>query len=191
MAYITLSDLPELGHDISNADDADKINAICETASKLVDAYCQQSFNRTDGKSESHVVRVRNGILKIFPLNLTEIAIKSIEIIDAQHVCSNFHYYPELKFATSTTNAPNGTYYVNLIYDFGFDDGNIPLEVKKATTLTAASLLDDYFLAKDSNISTIKTIKQSQLTITRRVVDEIPKNAKVILDRKYVRVRSG
>ena len=201
MAYCTPDDLQELGYSWDTADTAN-ITAICDTASQLVDAYCKQSFSPPGTNySEVHQARVRNGIIKIYPLNMIVNNIDSITFISlvtnaTPFTCSNIQYMPSLGYVIAATTAPNGNYLVTLTYDFGFANGSIPADLVKATVLAAAPLLDDYFLSKDSNVSMVKSIKQGELTIQRQDTDDIPKNAKNALDggnhgRGYVRVRAG
>jgi hypothetical protein len=201
MAYCVPADFLELGYTWDDTTDMANITAICDTASVLVDAYCKQSFFPPGtGYAETHQARVRGGVIKVFPLNMTVNAIESITFIGIESVipftCTNMQYMAGLGYIVGATNAPNGNYLITLTYDYGFAAGSIPDDLVKATVLVAAPLLDDYFLSRDSNVSMVKMIKQGELTIQRQDTDDMPNNAKKALEggnhgRGYVRVRAG
>src|SRR5574344_2934548 len=70
MAYCTPTDLQELGYTWESTESA-YIQGICDTASYAIDAYCRQTFVATTGFVESGIVRVRWGVVRYFPKNLT------------------------------------------------------------------------------------------------------------------------
>ncbi len=194
MAYCTVADLTELGYMWNSTTDIPNITTICDTASQMVDAYCKQTFAQQTEYSEVHRVRVRDGMIKVFPLNMTVSNVESITFANIgtriiSFTCTDPQYIPDVGYVIAATNAPNGSYLATLTYDFGF--AAFPADLIKATVLSAAPLLDDYFLSQDSNVSMVKSIKQGELTIQRQDTDVIPEIAKMILDKKYVRVRAG
>ena len=191
MAYIVTADLAQLGYDLSDITDAANFLSICESASKAVDAYCHQTFAAATAVTEDHDVRVINGIAKIFPYNLTISSVTSVTVTDgdASIVCTGLFYWPQYAYIRAKANACDGRYQCALVYSYGYSP--IPADLVKATVFAAAPLLDDYFLSKDANVSMVKTIRQGSLTIERADTDDIPKQAKSILDNGYRRVRSG
>jgi|GEM_PF-2801232 len=193
MAYIAVSDLSELGYNISNASDQANLLNICETASCAVDAYCNQTFTPNVAVVEQHLVRVRYGKTKVFPFNLSVSNIESIVLIDNNwntYTATKTLYLPVQAYVMADVIIGDGTYLANLTYDYGF--ATIPFNLKKAVILSAAPLLDDYFLSEDSNVSMVKSIKQGDIEITRSDTSDIPDIAKRILaSGGYVRVRSG
>lgn len=194
MAYCTPTDLQELGYSWDASDNANII-AICDTASRLVDAYCKQTFAQGT-VTEIHQARVRDNIIKVFPLNMTVVSVASIVFMYEPYVCTNPQYVSELGYIRATTNAANGNYLVSITYNYGFADGHYPADLVKATVLAASPLLDDYFLSKDSNVSMVKSIEQGKLRIERQDTDKLPQNAIDILNGGnnglgYVRVRAS
>ena len=196
MAYCTTDDLAELGYTIA---DNDKANAtlICDTASRLIDAYCKQTFTATTGFSESGSVYVKDGVVKYFPKNLTitnvdTMTFKPINGQPLPYNIQNFEY--DDGYIIGYTNAPYGRYRVTVSYDFGFTA--FPTDLVRATVLACAPLLDDYFLSQDANVSMVTSIKQGHLSIRRADTTVLPQNVLDILNGGnnglgYVRLRAS
>ena len=77
MPYCTIEDLRVFGYDIQDSD-MEYLSSVCDLASARVDSYCHQSFVYTEGAVEKHTVRVRNGELKIFPINMTQVDVLDV-----------------------------------------------------------------------------------------------------------------
>jgi len=199
MAYCDLANLAELGYTWQTKDETN-ITSICDTASKAIDAYCKQTFVSGSSVAEMHQARVRDGLIKIFPRNLTVSSIDSIvyKVIGStsSYACADAIYVPYGSYILADTTAPNGTYLVTLIYSYGYASGSYPEEITKAAVLACAPLLDDYFLSLDANVSMVKSIKQGNLHIVREDTDKMPQNVIDILNGGnnglgWVRVRAG
>ena len=199
MPYCVADDLKQAGYTWTT-DDEPYITAICDTASKSIDAYCKQTFVANTGYQEYGTVRVKNGIFKLFPRNLTISSIGAMSFIPIggytpPYTIDHPFYYPDRAYIIASTTAPDGQYYVQVLYDFGYADGAYPDELVKAAVLTAQPYLDDYFLSQSSNVSMVKSIKQGELTIVRADTSQMPQNAIDILNGGngglgYVRVRA-
>jgi hypothetical protein len=202
MAYCNVTDLGAFGYTITDADMAN-LETLCEIASAKVEAYCHQSFKYTQGANEKHLIRVKDGIARIFPKNLTVNAINSIEyfVIGKQpnvFTISDSVYMPTGAVIVASTNAPDGDYFAILNYDYGFPDDEYPADLVQATALMAIPSLDDYFMTQDTNMSGLKTLQQGKLKIERGSLSAnamlnkqgVPANAAALLDGGgYVRVR--
>ena len=77
MAYCSVDDLRTFGYTITDSD-VPKLEHICEIASAKVESYCHQSFKETKGAKEKHLIRIKDGVAKIFPRNLTVSAVNSV-----------------------------------------------------------------------------------------------------------------
>ena len=201
MAYCTPDDLKALGYTWTDADNG-YISTICETASIAVDAYCGQTFKLNTDYQELCVAKLKGGVMMLFPKNLTVSAIKSIAFESFGNIVNstieNVRWLPKRACAIATaTNIPNGEYMVTMTYTFGFADGSYPADLVRATALACAPILDDYFLAQESNVTMVKSIRQGQLRIERgEDAGNIPKMAMAILNGGnnglgYVRARAA
>lgn len=202
MAYCSLDDLKNLGYNFTEDDEA-ALTAICDAASARVDAYCHQSFVYTENFDEKHVVRVKNGTVRVFPRNLVVDKINSINFLpwpetQTPHEITNFDYIPAGAVIVGATMAYDGDYAVNLNYDYGYADGAYPSDLMQATVFMAAPTLDDYFSARDANMSGLKMLQQGKLKIERGTLSAssmldtagYPANATSLLNGGgYVRVR--
>jgi hypothetical protein len=202
MAYCNVTDLGAFGYTITDADMAN-LETLCEIASAKVEAYCHQSFKYTQGANEKHLIRVKDGIARIFPKNLTVNVINSIEyfVIGKRpnvFTVSDWEYMPTGAVIVASTNAPDGDYFAILNYDYGFPDDEYPADLVQATALMAIPSLDDYFMTQDTNMSGLKTLQQGKLKIERGSLSAnamlngqgVPANAAALLDGGgYVRVR--
>ena len=202
MAYCSVDDLRTFGYNIADTDIAN-LESICDIASAKVDAYCHQSFIETKGKQEKHLIRIKDGMARIFPRNLTVNEINSITFFTVKplpipYTIENTIYMEHGAVIVGSTNAPDGEYFVVLDYDYGFPDGEYPADLVQATALMAIPSLDDYFVTGDSNISGLKTLQQGKLKIERGNLSAnamlnsqgVPANAAALLDGGgYVRVR--
>ena len=177
---------------------------LCQIASAKVEAYCHQSFKLTEGAKEKHLIRIKDGIAKIFPRNLTVNAVNNVTFftINPQNPISytieNLVYMPGGAVIVGSTNAPFGEYFVELDYDYGFADGEYPADLVQATALMTIPSLDDYFVTGETNMSGLKTIQQGKLKLERGSLSgnamlnsqDVPANAAALLDGGgYVRVR--
>ena len=202
MAYCTVDDLRTFGYTITDAD-VPKLEHICEIASAKVESYCHQSFVRHEGAKEKHLIRIKDGIAKIFPRNLTVSAVNSITFFTVgktpiPYVIENPVYMPTGAVIVASTTAPMGEYFTELDYDYGFADGDYPADLIQATALMAIPSLDDYFVTADTNMSGLKVLQQGKLKIERGTLSAnamlnkqgVPANAAALLDGGgYVRVR--
>ena len=202
MAYCSVDDLKTFGYDIKDSDLAN-LERICEIASAKVDSYCHQSFTQHEGEKEKHLIRIKDGIAKIFPRNLTVSNINAITFFSISnkpipYVIENPTYMPVGAVIIASTLAPQGEYFVELDYDYGFADGSYPADLVQATALMAIPSLDDYFVTADTNMSGLKTLQQGKLKIERGNLSAnamlnkqgVPANAASLLDGGgYVRVR--
>jgi len=199
MAYCALTDLIELGYTWETTDETN-ITAICDTASKAIDAYCKQTFVQGTSVAEMHQVRVKDGYVKVFPRNMTVSSIDSIvyKIVGStlSYTCADSLYVPYGGYVLANTTAPNGTYLATLTYSYGYAPGSYPGEIVKAAVMACAPQLDDYFLSSDANVSMVKSIKQGNLHIQREDTDKLPQSVMDILNGGncglgWVRVRAG
>ena len=202
MAYCSVDDLKTFGYTITDADIAN-LEQLCAIASAKVEAYCHQSFVETKGAQEKHLIRVKDGMARIFPRNLTVSAINSVTFFTVSdtpitYEIKNATYMPHGAVIVAATNAPMGDYFVILDYDYGYADGSYPLDLVQATALMAIPSLDDYFVTGDTNMSGLKTLQQGKLKIERGNLSAnamlnsqgVPANAAALLDGGgYVRVR--
>lgn len=202
MAYCTVDDLRTFGYNIQDSDIANLEN-ICAIASAKVESYCHQSFKETKGAKEKHLIRIKDGIARIFPRNLTVSAVNSITFFTVgktpiPYVIENPIYMPSGAVIVASTTAPYGEYFTELDYDYGFADGDYPADLVQATALMAIPSLDDYFVTADTNMSGLKTLQQGKLKIERGTLSAnamlnkqgVPANAAALLDGGgYVRVR--
>ena len=202
MAYCTVDDLRTFGYTITDAD-VPKLEHICEIASAKVESYCHQSFVRHEGAKEKHLIRIKDGIAKIFPRNLTVSAVNSITFFTVgktpiPYVIENPVYMPTGAVIVASTTAPMGEYFTELDYDYGFADGDYPADLIQATALMAIPSLDDYFVTADTNMSGLKVLQQGKLKIERGTLSAnamlnkqgVPANAASLLDGGgFVRVR--
>jgi hypothetical protein len=205
MAYCTVDDLRTFGYAIQDGDVAN-LERICEIASAKVEAYCHQSFKETKGAKEKHLIRIKDGIAKVFPKNLTVNAVNSVTFFTVNpqnpipYTIDNLVYMPTGAVIIGSTNAPFGEYFAELDYDYGFADGDYPADLIEATALMAIPSLDDYFVTGDTNMSGLKTLQQGKLKIERGSLSAnamlngqgVPANAAALLDGGgYVRVRGA
>ena len=203
MAYCTVDDLRTFGYNIQDSDIANLEN-ICSIASAKVESYCHQSFKETKGAKEKHLIRIKDGIAKIFPRNLTVSAVNGVTFFSINpknpisYTIDNLVYMPSGAVIIGSTNAPMGEYFTELDYDYGFADGDYPADLVQATALMAIPSLDDYFLTAETNVSGLKTLQQGKLKIERGTLSAnamlnkqgVPANAAALLDGGgYVRVR--
>lgn len=202
MAYCSVDDLRTFGYTITDSD-VPKLEHICEIASAKVESYCHQSFTRHEGAKEKHLIRIKDGIAKIFPRNLTVSAVNSITFFTVgktsiPYVIENPIYMPNGAVIVASTTAPMGEYFTELDYDYGFADGDYPADLIEATALMAIPSLDDYFVTADTNMSGLKVLQQGKLKIERGTLSAnamlnkqgVPANAAALLDGGgYVRVR--
>lgn len=201
MAYCTSDNLKVLGYTWSD-DDAAQITTICEEASNAIDAYCKQTFTAHANESELCHVSIKNGVVKLYPKNLTISSIDSISFVSFGNTITktfaNITWLPKEGCIIATTDAFNGEYLVTLVYSYGFEDGKYPSDLVRATMLACAPLMDNYFLAQNSNASMLKSLRQGQLRIERdnsNTGGELPKSAMAILNGGngglgYVRMRA-
>ena len=201
-AYCSVDDLRVFGYDIKDSD-LEKLERICEIASAKVDSYCHQTFTKHEGAKEKHLIRIKNGVAKIFPRNLTVNNVNAITFFTIgnkpiPYVIENPIYMPVGAVIVASTLAPQGEYFVELDYDYGFADGDYPADLVQATSLMAIPSLDDYFLTGETNMSGLKTLQQGKLKIERGKLSAnamlnaqgVPANAAALLDGgNYVRVR--
>lgn len=205
MPYCTIEDLRVFGYDIQDSD-MEYLSSVCDLASARVDSYCHQSFVYTEGAIEKHTVRVRNGELKIFPINMTQVDVLDVAYTwygakaFLPYTVLSAEYFPSIGAIIATTDAPDGDYAVLLTYSYGFKE--YPADLVQATAFMAVPLLDDYYSAKMSNISGVKMIQQGKLKIDRAKVSatseysNYPANATTLLNSGnggygYVRVRAA
>lgn len=184
MAYCTAEDLKSLGYSMQDTDTA-YMTQICEMASRSVDAYCHQTFEVKTGQVETHSIRVRNGVMLLFPKNLTVTNIQSITFMafagfTPAGTISDAQYLDSRACIIASTDAMDGQYMVKLVYDSGFS--TIPSDLTKATVLMAAPFVDDYFLSQEANVSMVKSIKQGDLKIDRADTTTVPQNVTAILN---------
>jgi hypothetical protein len=170
--------------------DTTALNNICQWASDLADGYCAQPLGLVEDDMEDCQVKVKDGILKVFPrsLPLTEIFSLTIYSNDLNQslTLTDFKLFSKLGFGMAKATFCDGNYYGELTYSHGYSI--IPSEVKTAIILTVQTILDDYYFAKLTEIAGAKYIKQGQLTIQRDDTMKLPANAANILN-KYRRVR--
>jgi hypothetical protein len=205
MAYCSVEDLKKFGYTITEDNEAD-MERICEIASAKVESYCHQSFTRHEGAKEKHLIRIKDGVAKIFPRNLTVSAVNSVTFFSINpknpisYTIENLVYMPSGAVIVGSTNAPMGEYFTVLDYDYGFADGDYPADLVQATALMAIPSLDDYFVTADTNMSGLKTLQQGKLKIERGTLSAnamlnsqgVPANAAALLDGGgYVRVRGA
>ena len=202
MAYCSVDDLRGFGYTITEADEAN-MATLCDIASAKVDAYCHQTFTKHEGAKEKHLIRIKDGIAKIFPRNLTVSAVNDVTFIQITNVplpymVENLVWLPGGAVIVGSTSAPDGEYFTELDYDYGFDADNYPADLVQATSLMAIPSLDDYFVTGDTNMSGLKKLTQGKLTIERGTLSGnamlnsqgVPANAAALLDGGgYVRVR--
>lgn len=202
MAYCSVDDLRTFGYTIKDTDMTNLEN-ICGIASAKVDAYCHQTFTKHEGAQEKHLIRIKDGVARIFPRNLTVSAVNSITFfnigkVQAIYTVDNPVYMEVGAVIVGSTNAPDGEYFIILDYDYGFADGDYPADLVQATALMAIPSLDDYFIAADTNMSCLKMLQQGKLKIERGNLSAnamlnkqgVPANAASLLDGGgYVRVR--
>lgn len=202
MAYCSVDDLRVFGYNIQDSD-IEKLETICDIASAKVESYCHQSFKETKGVIEKHLIRIKDGIAKIFPRNLTVNTVNTITFFTVgktpiPYVIENPIYMPNGAVIVASTNAPTGEYFAELDYDYGFADGEYPADLVQATALMSIPSLDDYFLTAETNISGLKVLQQGKLKIERGKLSAnamlnnqgVPANAAALLDGGgYVRVR--
>ena len=144
---------------MDKASESAYIQGICDMASYAIDAYCRQTFVATTGFVESGVVRVRCGVVRYFPKNLTiskvnSMTFNSVNGQAVQFTIDNYEYETDRGYIIGWTNAFDGLYRCTVSYDFGF--ATYPSDLVKATVLACAPLLDDYFLAQESNVNMVK-----------------------------------
>lgn len=197
-AYITTDDIIGLGYDLSDPLDATALNNICEWASRLADNYCLQTLELVSDDIETHIVRVRGGIVKIFPKaqfvpmnNIKYIKLYSTLNLSQAETITAITYFEGPGCVMATTVLSNGTYLAEISYSHGWAiDSTDPQwkHVKDATVLIAQPLLDDFFFAKMAEISGAASIKQGTTEIKRKNVAEIPHGAQLILN-NLMRVR--
>jgi hypothetical protein len=205
MAYCSVEDLKKFGYTITEDNEAD-MERICEIASAKVESYCHQSFTRHEGAKEKHLIRIKDGVAKIFPRNLTVSAVNSVTFFSINpknpisYTIENLVYMPSGAVIVGSTNAPMGEYFTVLDYDYGFADGDYPADLVQATALMAIPSLDDYFVTAETNMSGLKTLQQGKLKIERGALSAnamlnsqgVPANAAALLDGGgYVRVRGA
>lgn len=203
MAYCSVDDLRTFGYTITDSD-VPKLEHICEIASAKVESYCHQSFTRHEGAKEKHLIRIKDGVAKIFPRNLTVSAVNSVTFFSinpqnpVSYTIENLVYMPGGAVIVGYTTAPMGEYFTELDYDYGFADGDYPADLVQATALMAIPSLDDYFVTADTNMSGLKVLQQGKLKIERGTLSAnamlnkqgVPANAAALLDGGgYVRVR--
>lgn len=205
MPYCTIDDLRVFGFDIQD-EDMTYLESVCDLASARVDSYCHQTFIYTENAVEKHKVRVRNGELRIFPVNMTQVEVSNVEYTRygnqtyLPYSVTDAEYFPATGEIMACTDAPDGDYAVLLTYSFGFKE--YPADLVQATSFMAVPLLDDYYSAKMSNISGVKMIQQGKLKIDRAKVSatseysNFPANATTLLNSGnggygYVRVRAA
>jgi hypothetical protein len=205
MAYCSVEDLKGFGYSINDDNVAD-MERICEIASAKVEAYCHQSFTRHEGAKEKHLIRIKDGVAKIFPRNLTVSAVNDVAFFSINpknpisYTIDNLVYMPSGAVIVGSTNAPMGEYFTVLDYDYGFEPEDYPADLVQATALMAIPSLDDYFVTADTNMSGLKTLQQGKLKIERGTLSAnamlnsqgVPANAAALLDGGgYVRVRGA
>ena len=172
MAYCSVDDLRTFGYTITDADIAN-LEQLCAIASAKVEAYCHQSFTETKGAQEKHLIRIKDGVARIFPRNLTVSAINGITFFTINpkfaipYAINNPVYMESGAVIVGSTNAPDGEYFIVLDYDYGFADGAYPADLVQATALMSVPSLDDYFVTGDTNMSGLKTIQQGKLKLER------------------------
>lgn len=202
MAYCSVDDLKAFGYTITEADEAN-MATLCQIASAKVEAYCHQSFVKTEGAKEKHLIRIKDAIAKIFPRNLTVNAVNNVTFIQISntplpYVIENMVYMPGGAVIVGSTNAPDGEYFTELDYDYGFASDSYPADLVQATALMAIPSLDDYFVTGETNMSGLKMLQQGKLKIERGSLSGnamlnsqgVPANAAALLDGGgYVRVR--
>lgn len=202
MAYCSVDDLRTFGYTIKDTDMTNLEN-ICGIASAKVDAYCHQTFTKHEGAKEKHLIRIKDGVARIFPRNLTVSAVNSITFfnigkVQAIYTVDNPVYMEVGAVIVGSTNAPDGEYFIILDYDYGFADGDYPADLVQATALMAVPSLDDYFVTADTNMSGLKMLQQGKLKIERGSLSAnamlnkqgVPANAASLLDGGgYVRAR--
>lgn len=205
MAYCSVEDLKKFGYTITEDNEAD-MERICEIASAKVESYCHQSFTRHEGAKEKHLIRIKDGVAKIFPRNLTVSAVNSVAFFSINpknpisYTIENLVYMPSGAVIVGSSDAPMGEYFTVLDYDYGFADGDYPADLVQATALMAIPSLDDYFVTSETNMSGLKTLQQGKLKIERGTLSAnamlnsqgVPANAAALLDGGgYVRVRGA
>ena len=205
MAYCSVEDLKKFGYTITEDNEAD-MERICEIASAKVESYCHQSFTRHEGAKEKHLIRIKDGVAKIFPRNLTVSAVNSVAFFSINpknpisYTIENLVYMPSGAVIVGSSDAPMGEYFTVLDYDYGFADGDYPADLVQATALMAIPSLDDYFVTAETNMSGLKTLQQGKLKIERGTLSAnamlnsqgVPANAAAHLDGGgYVRVRGA
>lgn len=205
MAYCSVEDLKGFGYSINDDNVAD-MERICEIASAKVEAYCHQSFTRHEGAKEKHLIRIKDGVAKIFPRNLTVSAVNGVTFftinpkLPISYTIENLVYMPQGAVIVGYTNAPFGEYFAELDYDYGFAPEDYPADLVQATALMSIPSLDDYFVTAETNMSGLKTLQQGKLKIERGTLSAnamlnsqgVPANAAALLDGGgYVRVRGA
>jgi hypothetical protein len=203
MAYCSVEDLKKFGYTITEDNEAD-MERICEIASAKVESYCHQSFTRHEGAKEKHLIRIKDGVAKIFPRNLTVSAVNDVAFFSINpknpisYTIENLVYMPSGAVVVGSTNAPMGEYFTVLDYDYGFEPEDYPADLVQAAALMAIPSLDDYFVTAETNMSGLKTLQQGKLKIERGTLSAnamlnsqgVPANAAALLDSGgYVRVR--
>ena len=118
MAYCSVDDLRAFGYNIQDSD-IEKLETICDIASAKVESYSHQSFKETKGAIEKHLIRIKDGIAKIFPRNLTVNTVNTITFFTVSktpipYVIENPIYMPNGAVIVASTNAPMGEYFAEL-----------------------------------------------------------------------------
>lgn len=206
MSYITTADLEELGYKWDDSIIANLEN-MCITSSAMVDAYIQRvmpggSSLEYSSHTETLKCLVKNGKMKIFPRfylidSVESIVITVNEVTDTTQSLNNFRVQNDTQvIICNPVGLGDGEYYVTISYHAGFKPtdlgvSTIPIDVKKATILIAQSLLSEYFLVKNFNISQLTMFKQGNLSFQRSSkLLEIPINStSALLLAEYRRVR--
>jgi predicted transcriptional regulator len=172
--YIALSDLSELGYKWDSSLDPDLTN-ICLTSSKMVDAHIQRVLPggyslELNNIEEVVSVRVNRGLVKAFPKYYHVNSVESIIIVadpitNLTVEADNFRFHSYEQFISARTYLSNGSYYATIKYNSGFSI--LPEDIVKATILVAQSILSEYFMVKNFNISGLTMFKQGNLQFQR------------------------
>lgn len=180
-AYITKAELTSLGCDLSNLSEAVQ-DSICLAASIIVDGYLGQPLG-SNQHTEIHKIKPNNiNNFKIFSncLPVTDITsikqyFQGVEI----NSCTTWQIfnnegYIEIYQANDLTEQT-----IQIVYTAGY--AVIPSEAIKAVLIVAGMLINDYNSGAAFSFTDAVSMKQGNVSVSRQVIDGIPKLAKILL----------
>lgn len=199
MAYVSISDVSELGHKFDDTQN-DDIISMCNTASHLVDGYIQRVlpglFSLEDhNHSEMMTVRIKGGMIKFFPTYYHITSVDSMKLTidpfnDLEVTCENAKVFNYQQYISARVRGvADGEYYATTEYRAGYPNdingkSTIPVDIRKAALLILQTLLSENSMERNFNVSGLTMFKQGSLQAQRSpslLKGDIPSRAQILL----------